>query len=120
MAEGSDVEIVVAVVVVVADSAAHAIHLNVEAGLFGDVGECSVVVVAIECRVGLALRVAGPIHRVDKEDVLPAVVVVVDEADAAAHGFRKILFAESAAVAREMDSCLRSDVGELNGTRGAN
>ena len=37
---------------------------------------------------------AGPVHGVDQEDVLPAVVIVVKEADAAAHGLRQIFFPE--------------------------
>ena len=116
--EGGDVDVVVAVVVVVADGAAHAVHLDVEAGLTRYVGKSSVVVVVVERGVGLARAVAGPVHGIDEENVLPAVVVVVDEADAAAHGFRQIFLAEGAAVVLEMNSGLRGDVGEVNRTGG--
>ena len=51
-----------------------------------------------------AARVAGPVGAVDEEDVLPAVVVVVDEGDARAHGFREPFLAEGAVVVGEVDS----------------
>ena len=56
----------------------------------------------------------GPIHGIDEEDVLPAVVVVVENADTAAHGFRQILLPEGAAVVLEVDAGLCRDVGEVD------
>ena len=48
-----------AVVVVVADGDAHAVHLDVEAGAAGDVGERAVAIVAIELQRA-ALASCGP------------------------------------------------------------
>src|SRR6266480_2960370 len=59
-------------------------------------------------------KVAGPVHAVDEKNVRPAVVVVVDEGHAGAHGFREIFCAEGAVVVEEMDSGLWRDVAELN------
>ena len=57
---------------------------------------------------------AGPIHGVDQQNVLPAVIVVVEEAGPAAHGFRQILFSEGAGVVLEVDAGLGGNVGELD------
>ena len=46
--ERGDVDVVAAVVVVVGDGHAHAVHFDVEAAAARDVGERAVVVVAIE------------------------------------------------------------------------
>ena len=82
-ADGRDVEVGVAVVVVVADGDALAVKRLVEPGLLGHVLEVSLAVVAVE---GLGRRrldlVAGPGRRVDEEQVLVAVAVVVEEGDA--------------------------------------
>ena len=53
-------EVVVAVVVVVADGDAHAVHGDGEAGLLGDVGKGAVVVVVVEDGRGDAAGMAGP------------------------------------------------------------
>src|ERR1700758_2229475 len=95
--DGGDVDVVVAVIVVIADGASHSVHFDIEAGLAGDIREGSVVIVVIEGGVGIAGFVAGPVHGVDEENVLPAVVVIVDEAGSAAHGFRKIFSPKSSA-----------------------
>ena len=55
---------------------------------------------------------------VDEEDVLPAVVVVVDEGDAGAEGFREKFFAEGAVVVDEVDAGFLGDVGEVDGLGG--
>ena len=117
--EGGDVDVVVAVVVVVADGAAQPVHFDRESGLPGHVGERAVFVVVIERRKRLAGLVFRPIHGVDEENVLPAIVVVVEKANAAAHGFGKILFSEGAGVVLEVDAGLRGHVGELDGAGGA-
>ncbi len=53
-----------------------------------------------------------------EENVLPAVIIVVEKAGAAAHGFRQILFSERAGVVFEVDAGLRGDVGESMGPEG--
>src|SRR6267378_136968 len=54
------------------------------------------------------------------EDVVKAVVVIVDESAARAHRFRQPLLSEGAVVVCESDSRLRSDVDECNGLRRRN
>ena len=55
---------------------------------------------------------SGPIFAIDQQDVGIAVVVVVDEGAARAHGFRQPLLSEGAVVVGEMNSGLRGDVAE--------
>ena len=70
----------------------------------GDVGESSVAIVAIEPQCVCLPLVAGPIHAVDQQNVLPAVVVVVEESAAGAECFRKKLAAVSAAVVLKLNA----------------
>ena len=57
----------------------------------------------------------GPIHAVDEQDVLPAVVVVIEERATRSHSFREIFFPKSAIIVFKDDACLTSDVLKLNG-----
>ena len=57
----------------------------------------------------------GPIGRVDKEKVLPALVVVIEKRHAAAHGFGQQFFAVSAVMMGESDAGFPGDVGEFGG-----
>ena len=57
---------------------------------------------------------AGPAGSVGDEDVLPAVVVVVDEGDAGAESFREEFFAEGAVVVDVADAGFLGDVGEVD------
>src|ERR1700730_2368908 len=100
-----EVEVVEAIVVVVGNRAAEAIGFDGEPGLLSDVGEGAVVIVVVERgeRLG-AGGMAGPVHGIDEEDVLPAVIVVIEKTNAAAHGFGKIFFTEGAGVVLEMDA----------------
>ena len=92
------------VVVPVADRHAHPVHLDIQARGARDVRERAVAVVAIE-REGRSLPgVAGPIHAVDEQDVLPAVGVVIQEGAPGAERFRQELAAVCAAVVRECDA----------------
>ena len=79
LADAGDKHVGEAVVVEVADGDAHAVQLDVEACGARDVGERAVPVVAIEAQRRSLLLVAGPVHAVDEQDVLPAVGVVVEE-----------------------------------------
>ena len=115
-AHGGDIDIVEAVIIEVADGAAHSVHLNGQPGLASDVCEGSVVVVVIERGIGLMGLMVRPIHRVDEQNVLPSVVVVVEKARAAAHRLRQVLLSECAAVVLEGDAGLSGHVSELNRT----
>ena len=55
---------------------------------------------------------AGPVLPVDQQNVGPAVVVVVDESAAGAHGFGQPLFSEGSVVVGEVDAGLGGDVAE--------
>jgi hypothetical protein len=57
---------------------------------------------------------SGQSHRVDEQDVLPAVVIVVEKRAAGADRLREILLAEGAAVVFESECRLGGDVGELD------
>jgi len=58
------------------------------------------------------LGVAGPVLAIDEQDVGKAVVVVIDEGAAGAHGFREPFFSEGSVVVREVDAGLGGDVAE--------
>ncbi len=117
--QGGDVDIVAAIVVVIANSAPHAIHLEVEARLFCHILEGPVVLVVIKRGIGCECVMTGPVHAVHEENVLPAVIVVVEHAHAAAHGFGKVLLPERTAVVFEMNPCQRRDIDQANRPRRA-
>ena len=90
------------------------VDLQRESRLPGYIRERSVLIVVIERGKGFAGLVARPVHGIDEQNVLPAVIVVVKKAGAAAHGFRQILFSEGSGVVFEVDSGLGSHIGELD------
>src|SRR5271168_796189 len=57
---------------------------------------------------------AGPVISVDEEDVLPAVVIVIEEGDPGAHGFRQPLFTGGGVVVSEVEPGGVSDVFEMD------
>ena len=77
-AERGDVDVVAAVVIVIADGHADAVDLDVEAAARGDVGERAVVIVAIE-RGGGAAAVRRPVLSVDEQNVEPAIAIRIEE-----------------------------------------
>ncbi len=113
LADAGDEQVGEAVVVVIADGDAHAVHFDVEPGGFGDVGERAVAIVVIEAERGALLLVARPIHRIDEQDVLPTVGVVVEKGAAGAECFGEELAAVGAAIVLEVDAGLRGDIDEL-------
>src|SRR5580704_1755289 len=117
--ERRDVDVVIAIVIVIADCAAHAVKLDIQMGLVGYVSERPVVIVVIESRVGFVRCVLRPIFGVNEQDVLIAVIVVVDEAGSAAHCFGEIFLSEGAIVVLEMDFGLRRYVSKADWPRGA-
>src|ERR1700682_986386 len=112
-----NVDVDVAIVVIVTDGAALAVDFNRKPRLFGYIGEGSVLVVVIERRVGFPRLMARPVHGVDQQYVLPPVLVIVEKAGAAAHGFRQVLFPKRSVVVFEVDAGLGSYVGELDRSR---
>ena len=112
LADAGDEEVGKAVVVVVADGDAHAVHLDVEARRARHVGERAVAVVAIEPQRRSLRRVARPVHAVDQQDVLPAVGVVVEKRAAGAQRLGQELAAVGAAVVAELEAGRAGDVDE--------
>src|SRR6266704_981446 len=114
LAVRSDEKIVVTVVVVVPHGHAHPEQLDVKSSFVCHVGEGAVMIVAIELGSGVLLNVAGPVHAIDKKNVRPAIVVVVNESHTRAHGFWQEFLPEGAIVMNEVDSGGLRDVAELN------
>jgi hypothetical protein len=112
--ERSYIDIVMAVVIVVANGAPEAIKLRCESRFLGYVGKRTVLVIVIERWIGVSGPMPGPIPGVNEEDVLPSIAVVIDHADTATHSLRQILLTEGAGVMAEVNPCLRSDVGKSN------
>src|SRR5882762_118846 len=83
LADASNKDVRITVVVVISDRNPHAVHLHLKTSAARDVGKRAVAVVAIELqRAGLGFTVAlvsGPIRPVHQKNVLPAVAVVVEE-----------------------------------------
>ena len=71
------------------------------------------MVVVVELQGGRAVfGVAWPVLAVDEQDVGKAVVVVIDECAAGAHGFRKPFLSEGSVVVGEVDAGLGGDIAE--------
>src|SRR5262249_49000567 len=90
-AEASDVQIVKAIIIIVTYRGAHSPTDVSQSGLVSDISKCPIAVVVIEG----ALCFSSGLPHVDREaiyqiDILITVVVVVEEGQAAAHGFHKI------------------------------
>ena len=95
-ADRRHVQIGITVVVVVAHGDSLAVERLVEAGFFRDVCEASLAVVAIESLGRLRIDlVAGPVRRIDEEQVLVAVAVVIDKGHARAHRLGQELVAKA-------------------------
>src|SRR5580658_3920192 len=112
-----DEEIVVAIVIVVADAAGLSpASADVEAGTFGDIGESAVAIIFEEAAVGFfALGESLEAPPVHKEDVEPAIVVVVIEGEAAASGFEKIfVFTDAAEDGFDVEARAFDDIDEGN------
>src|SRR5215471_6328927 len=115
--QASDIDVIKSVVVKVGNRAAQSIHLDRKPCVSGDVGEGAIFVVVIERRDGSYALPARPAHRVDQQNVLPAIVVIVDEGTTRTQGFREILFARRTAVMFELNSGLCCHIGESNWSR---
>src|SRR5262249_41458986 len=90
-------KIVVAVVVEIADRYRATPTGAMQAGFLGDVGEGAVAIIAIETIGGAGGR-AFESRAAEQEDVEPAIVVEIEEGDAAPDGFTEVEFALCRAV----------------------
>ena len=117
-----DEEIVIAVVVVVADAAGLSpAGADVEAGTFGDIGEGAVAIVFEETAMRfLAFGKTLEAPAIDEEEIEPAVVVIVVEGEAAAGGFEEIfVFADAAENGFNVEAGTFDDVDERDAERRA-
>ena len=120
--ERGDEEIGIAVVVVVADRGAHAVHTQANAGGFGDIREMQRAAAVgggneIVAEEATGRRSASPASRLRRgverqgralheEDVEIAVVVVIEERDAGAHDLRqKVVAAGAVDVRKRQTGC---------------
>src|SRR5262249_12979339 len=96
---------------------AQTIHFDRETRLSGYVGESAIFVVVIERGVRPCAFLPRPARRVDQQNILPAIVVVIDKGTTRTSGFRKILLAERTVVMFELNARLCVYVGESNRAR---
>ena len=87
LSDAGDQNVREAVVVVIANRDAHAVHFDIETGAGRHVGECAIAIVVIEVQRGAALLVARPVGAVDQQNVLPAIAIVVQERAPGTEGF---------------------------------
>jgi hypothetical protein len=106
----SNKQIVIAVVVVITDRYADAVHLRIESGPVRNIGERSVMIVVIQLGRCMFLTVPRPIRSIHQENVRPPVVVVIYECHARPNCLRQILFSERSGVVNESNACFRGDV----------
>ncbi len=106
LSHARDQDVREAVVVVVADRHAHAVHFDIEPRARSHIGEGAIAVVVIEPKSGALFLVARPVGAVDQQNVLPAVAIVVEESAAGPESFGQELAAEGSAVVLELDSRL--------------
>src|ERR1700745_760208 len=110
LANARDENVGISLVVVVADSNAHAIELDIKAGSRGYIGEGAVAIVVKEAKRAAGFLVARPVGTIDEQNVLPAVTIIVEKGAPEAESFRQDLPAEGAAIVLEMDTGLACDV----------
>ena len=114
-----DVQIRVAVVVEIAHG--HPLPVKTfgpHAGFFRDVGECAVAVVAIERGAERLRRLVGVGGgRLHEVEVHEAVLVVVNPAQARAHGLKVVFLRAGRRILNEGDARAFGDVGESDGNR---
>src|ERR1039458_4711009 len=97
LAPGSGKDVVNAIVIIVCDGDAVRPTRARESGLRGDIGEGAIPVVLVQ-PVGGPRRRAFQARAAEHEDIQPAVVIVIEEGDAAAHRFDDVQVAVDAAV----------------------
>src|SRR5262249_7675892 len=90
------------------------INVTSEAHLARHIGERSILIVTEELQRGIVPRLSGPFLAVRKEQILPTVIVVVDECHSRAESFGQIFFTERAGIMSEGQTCCLGDVGKTD------
>jgi len=67
------------VVVVVADSHTHAVHLEIQARAPRHIRKRAVAIVPVEPESGALALMSGPVRSVDEKNVLPAIAIVIEK-----------------------------------------
>src|SRR5205807_8299670 len=114
-ADTSNEHIGPAIVIVIADSHAHAVKGEGQSGLCRDVLERTVPLVAVQDQGGrwmLPVLMTRPEARIHEQNVLTAVPVVVEEGNSRPHGLREQLLAEDPVGMPEADAGSLGNVGE--------
>src|ERR1700719_3578129 len=101
-----------AIVVVITDSHSHSVHFDVQAGGASNIRERSVAIVVVQTQSRFLALVAWPIHAIHQQDVLPAVVVVIEKCAARAQCFGQKFSSEGSAIMLKLNSCRGGDIDE--------
>ena len=115
-AEAGNIDVRQAVIVIVGHGHAHSPTFACQARRAGDVGEFEIRILVVERDHGVAaLAIAvngGPVHR---DDVELAIVIAVDQAGAAAHGFDNVFLFRSRNVGDRQTGLFRQifEMGDL-------
>src|SRR4051794_40229191 len=116
--EGSDENIVEAVVVKVSDSCAKSVETDAEARFCTYVRERAVPIVSVKLqRSFTGLGMTGPIFTIDEENVGIAVVVEVDEGASGTQRLWQVAFSKRTVVMHEAYTRLLCDIGETDAGR---
>ncbi len=103
LANGGDVDIRKAVVIVIGDGDAQAVHFDRKARALRHIGKGAVAVVPVKLHGGALALVARPVATIDEKDIEPSVVIVIEKRAARSHGFGQEFRAISAAVVVDPD-----------------
>src|SRR4030095_12248539 len=112
--DACDVNVVVPVVVVITYRYSDTVHLYAQSGLACDISERAVLIIVIERKKRLRPFLFRPIHGINKDYVLPTIVVVVDESASCTDRFGQILLTERPAIMLEANYGLCADVSKLD------
>ena len=111
------VNIVAAIVIVIADSDAHAVDFDIQTAAVRNIRKRSVTVVAIEGRCGVA-AMWNPVAAVDEKNIGAAIAIRIEECDTGTHGFRQPFLTGASCVLREMNPGGSRYVCEAHRNRG--
>ena len=114
LAQSAHENVVVAIVVVVANGCAHPVQADCQAGFRSDVSERAIAVVVIELQRGNSAAMSGPVLAVYQQNVRIAIVIVINEGTARSQGFRQVFRAKGAIVVNETDSGGLRDVSKTD------
>src|SRR5215475_205239 len=114
-AKAGDVEICPAIVVVIGRTRSHAEAGHTNTGLRGHIGERTVLIIAVQTMPGSRrFLLVGEGTTIHKENIRPAIVVVIEDDAAASHRFGHVLLRTRAVFVLKSDSRSGGDVREMH------